>query len=52
MGPNVSCVQLIAVLEIRVFQLASNCKAEFQAYESERRHIENQLGSERALEGS
>ena len=30
-----------AVLKIRVFQFASNCKAEFQAYESGRRHVEN-----------
>ena len=36
---------------VRVFQLASNCKAEFQAYDSGRRCTENQLGSKRALGG-
>ena len=39
-----------AVLKIRVFELAINCRAEFQAYESGRRHVESQMGSNRALE--
>ena len=40
-----------SVLKIRVFQLVGNCKATFQAYESCRRHVKNQLGSNGALEG-
>ena len=32
-----------SVLQVRVFQLAGNWKAEFRTYESGRRHIQNQL---------
>ena len=32
-----------SVLQVRVFQLAGNWKAEFRTYESCRRHIQNQL---------
>ena len=42
----------VAVLEISVFQVASNCKAEFEDCEScKRRDVENEPGSKRALEG-
>ena len=42
----------ITVLQIRDFQLAGNCKTEFQAPESCKSHAENRLGSKRALEGA
>ena len=38
-----------SVLQIRVSQLIGNCKAKFQVYESCRKHVKNQLGSNRAL---
>ena len=35
-----------------LFQIVGNCNAELLASESCRRHIENHLGSKRALEGA
>ena len=39
-----------SLLQIRVFQLAGNYKKEFYASKLCRKHVENQLGSKRALE--
>ena len=48
---EVVCMLIYLNNHWRVFHLASNCKAEFQGSESWRRHVENQIGSKRALEG-
>ena len=48
---NASDYYISIVLPMSIFQLAGNCKPEFQAYESGRRTVEIQLGSMRDLKG-
>ena len=43
---------MITELQIRVFYSADNFNTDFEDPESCRRHVENQMGPRRALEGN